>query len=154
MSTEEKLRNLIIEKYGSMRAFCKEIQMSPSTLTTIFQRGIHSASIQNVIKICQALGISTDELAENRVIPVDAKERQALRLLGYARELEMVVSLSREYKNSYEPYCIDGKEMTPEETELFIDGIELLMNLIRKQRIREYISPENKRDYDERETEF
>ena len=136
MEIEEKLKILICEKYGSQRKFCKEVGMPPSTLNIILKRGINNASIQNVIKICQALDISTDELAEGRIIPNDTKQRQALRLLAYARELSKVLQFGREYKNAYEPYAIDGVDMTDEETEMFLDGLELLTNLIRKQRMR------------------
>lgn len=136
MEIEEKLKNLICERYGSQRNFCKETGMPPSTLNIILKRGIKNASIQNVIKICQALEISTDELAEGRVIPNDHNQRKAMRLLAYARELSNIVTFGREYKKAYEPYAIDGIDMNEDETALFLDGIELLMNLIRKQRLR------------------
>lgn len=139
MSTEDKLKELINEKYGSLRKFCVEIEMSPSTLTAILSRGINKASIQNIIKICQALDISTDELAEGRIIPNDHKQRQALRLLAYAREITKVVQLGREYKNAYEPYAIDGVDMNAEETEMFLDAIELTINMIRKNRARKEV---------------
>ncbi len=136
MTIEEKLKILICEKYESQRNFCRQVGMPPSTLNIILKRGVNNASIQNVIKICQALEISTDELAEGRIIPNDHKQRQALRILAYARELNKVIQLGREYKNAYEPYCIDGVEMSDEETEMLMDGLEIITNLIRKQRLR------------------
>lgn len=136
MKTEEKLKDLIKIKYGSLRKFCNETGIPQSTLSTIMVKGINNASIRTIIKICQALDISTDELAEGRVIPNNHKERQSLRLLAYARELTNILQLGREYKNAYEPYAIDGVDMDAEETEMFLDGIELLTNLIRKQRLR------------------
>ena len=139
MNIEDKLTILIVEKYGSMRNFAKAIEMSPSTLATIMQRGIHNASVQNVIKICHGLDISTDELAQNRIIPSNLKQEQDLRLLAYAKELTKILQLGREYKQAYEPYTIDGIEMSQEETETFLDGIEIITNLIRKERARKEI---------------
>lgn len=135
-NTEERLKELIKMKYGSLRKFCNETGIPQSTLSSIMVRGINNASIQTVIKICQALDISTDELAEGRIIPNDHKQRQALRLLAYARELSKILQFGREYKNAYEPYAIDGVDMSEEETEMFLDGLELVTNLIRKQRMR------------------
>ena len=138
-NTEERLKELIKMKYGSLRKFCNETGIPQSTLSSIMVRGINNASIQTVIKICQALDISTDELAEGRIIPNDHKQRQALRLLAYARELSKILQFGREYKNAYEPYAIDGVDMSEEETEMFLDGLELVTNLIRKQRMRKEI---------------
>ena len=134
--TEERLKELIKMKYGSLRKFCNETGIPQSTLSSIMVRGINNASIQTVIKICQALDISTDELAEGRIIPNDTKQRQSLRLLAYAREINKILQFGREYKKAYEPYSIDGVDMSEEETEMFLDGLELVTNLIRKQRIR------------------
>lgn len=77
MTIENQLKNLICEKYGSMRNFARKIGISQSTLATILRRGVQNASISTVIKICDALGISVDALAENRIAPkkmMDAKE--------------------------------------------------------------------------------
>ena len=75
MTTEDKLKNLIVCKYGSMVNFSKEIDMANSTLATIMKNGIHKASVNNVIKICQALGISADELAHDKIIPVNTNTK-------------------------------------------------------------------------------
>ncbi len=77
MTIENQLKNLICEKYGSMRHFAKIIGISQSTLATILRRGVQNASISTVIKIADALGISVDALAENRIAPrkmMDAKD--------------------------------------------------------------------------------
>ena len=58
MNIEEKLQDYIKAKYGSIYAFTKEIGMANSTFATLMKRGIHSASITSLIKICKALDIS------------------------------------------------------------------------------------------------
>jgi len=52
----------MIDKKGSRRAFAEEIGMPPTTLQSMLTRGIGRASIQNVITVCKALGITVDEL--------------------------------------------------------------------------------------------
>lgn len=69
MSIEQQVKDLIISRYGSMKAFSISIGLPNSTLDSIFRRGLHKASIDNVIKICAALSISADGLGEDRLIP-------------------------------------------------------------------------------------
>ena len=83
MTIEEKLKSLIIEKYGNMVNFCKEIDMANSTLATIMKSGVHKANITSIIKICKALGISADELANDRIVPVNENNP----VMEYARKL-------------------------------------------------------------------
>ncbi|MFE1631246.1 helix-turn-helix domain-containing protein [Brevibacillus reuszeri] len=52
----------LIDKKGSRRAFAEEIGLPPTTLQSILTRGVGRASIDNIIKVCRALGISVEEL--------------------------------------------------------------------------------------------
>ena len=54
MTTEDKLKDLILSKYGSMINFSSQIGMANSTLATIMKNGIHKANVTNimVIPIC------------------------------------------------------------------------------------------------------
>lgn len=77
MTIEDELRQLIVAKYGTLTNFGNKIGMSQSTLSTIFKRGIQKTSITRIFKICDELEISSDALAEGRIIPkeiFDSKE--------------------------------------------------------------------------------
>jgi len=65
----ERLKGLVLSRYKSIRDFSISINMPYSTIDNIFKRGIDKASINNIISICQALGISTDRLAEGQIVP-------------------------------------------------------------------------------------
>lgn len=89
MSIEEQLRELILSKYASIRAFSIAIDMPYSTLDSIFKRGVENASVSNIIRICNALTISADALAEGTIASKfntkdepeqDADERELLRI--------------------------------------------------------------------------
>ncbi len=67
MSVEEELKELIISRYKSLRQFSIEIDLPYTTLSGMLERGIGNAGIQKVIKICQALAIDTDALADGRI---------------------------------------------------------------------------------------
>ena len=67
MSLEQELKDYIKERYGSLSAFCREIEMPLTTLDTILKRGIENANISNIMKITQALNISADALANGSI---------------------------------------------------------------------------------------
>ena len=70
MTIEDELRALILKRYGSVNKFAQEIGVSQSTLFTAFSRGISKANIQTIITICRKLEISTDELCQGRITPL------------------------------------------------------------------------------------
>lgn len=74
MTIENELKNLIVSKYGTIKAFSLEIGMPYSTLDSIFRRGIQNASITNVIKICKKLQISTDHLCNGKIVPISTND--------------------------------------------------------------------------------
>ncbi|MBE6578192.1 MAG: helix-turn-helix transcriptional regulator [Ruminococcaceae bacterium] len=62
MSREQRLRNLILDRYQSLRRFAIEADIPYSTLMTLLSRDLGGASFDVVMKICRALGIDPMEL--------------------------------------------------------------------------------------------
>lgn len=54
---EDKLKQLILSRYSSVKSFAEENGMPYSTVRSILERGIMNANVENAIKICSALGI-------------------------------------------------------------------------------------------------
>ena len=71
MNVEERLKDLIIKQYGTMKEFTDHIGVPNSTLANILRRGVKNANVVTIIKICQALNISTDALAEGMIVPLE-----------------------------------------------------------------------------------
>ena len=67
MTTEEKVKKMIIERYGTVKDFSEIIGVKYTTVVNILKRGFANAGINNVVKICHELNISTDALAENMI---------------------------------------------------------------------------------------
>ena len=61
MSRETKLRNLILDRYTSLRQFAIEADIPYSTLMTLLSRDVGSASFDVIIKICKQLDIDPME---------------------------------------------------------------------------------------------
>ncbi len=66
MSREQRLRNLILDKYPSLRQFSVEADIPYSTLMTLLSRDIGGASFDTVIKICQTLDVEPEELYSDK----------------------------------------------------------------------------------------
>jgi hypothetical protein len=64
MQAEERIKELIVAKYGNVRAFATESGISYTTVRSILERGVMNAKAENVFKMCRLLGISPDTLAD------------------------------------------------------------------------------------------
>lgn len=62
--TEQQLRELIELKYGSVRQMALKIDMPASTINSILNRGILKSNVDNIFKICSALDIRPESLAD------------------------------------------------------------------------------------------
>ena len=67
MTIEEELKAYILSRYNSVREFTIQADIPYTTLDSIFKRGIGNSSVNNVIKICKALKISADALADGNI---------------------------------------------------------------------------------------
>ncbi len=65
MSREQKLRNIILDRYKSLRQFSKEANIPYSTLMTLLSRDMGGASFDVVIKICKVLNIDPYEFEQH-----------------------------------------------------------------------------------------
>ena len=66
--TELRVKQLIIERYGSLKKFCEIIDMPWTTLDSILKRGIINSNITNVMKITKELNIDTESLASGFIV--------------------------------------------------------------------------------------
>lgn len=132
MTIEEKLKDLICAKYGNMLTFSKEIGMANSTLATIMKKGIHKSNVVNIIKICQALEISTDELAKDRIVPV----KDVMKEKTHMTDLDKIIEYTRRNIQEYSDLTIDGQPMTQNEIEMLLDALDIGVEIIKRNRRR------------------
>ena len=62
MNREERLRNLILDRYVSLRQFAQKAGSPYSSLMTLLTRGIGGASFDTIMSICRALEVSPFEV--------------------------------------------------------------------------------------------
>ena len=64
MNREQKLRNLILDRYASLRQFAIEADIPYSTLMTLLSRDVGGASFDVIIKICKRLNVDPMEFCD------------------------------------------------------------------------------------------
>lgn len=62
MNREQHLRNMILDRYPSLRQFAIEADIPYSSLMTLLARGVGGGSFDTVIRMCKALGIDPLEV--------------------------------------------------------------------------------------------
>ena len=75
-TTENRIKEIIINRYGSLKKFCEIIDMPWTTLDSILKRGFANSNITNVMKISHELKVDTESLASGRI--VDFVEREVV----------------------------------------------------------------------------
>lgn len=127
MSIEEKLKEYILMQYKSIREFVSVVGLPYTTVDGILKRGIMKSSVENILKICSVLGISADELANNRIVPVNSNK--ASHDLG-----EMLLFVKTNRLSSV--FTLDAIPLNEQELNDFIDSADLLLDMIRRRRAR------------------
>lgn len=124
MKIEDELMELIVSRYGTIAAFVREVELPYSTFKSIMTRGVMNASIGNILKICSALNISADELANGNIVPVENKSEKIdveKMLIDYKLNDRIVLEL-------------DGLELSDDELLLLSDSMEVSIGIIKRRR--------------------
>ena len=131
MTIEEKLKEMILAEFKTVQGFADKAGMKYQTAVSILKRGIDKASVQNIIKLCNTLGISVDELAKGRIIPANADNR-----LNPLTNLESIIDIAKRNYADYATMTIDNQPITENEFYTLIESLELGVSLVKRTRIK------------------
>lgn len=126
MKIEDELMELIVSRYGTIAAFVREVELPYSTFKSIMTRGVMNASIGNILKICSALNISADELANGKIVPVETKTEEK-------NVEDIVLDFKMRKPKEFE---LDNEPLTSEELSLLSDSLEISIEMLRRKRAR------------------
>lgn len=130
MTTEDKLKNLILSKYGSVRKFTQQYDLPYSTVATLFSRGIKNTSVATLIKVCQILGISADELLAGRITYINGKT-EPTRIEDY------IMHLQHQLQNT-ENLTLNDQPVDDASIDSIIKSLDILIE-IEKKNINKYL---------------
>lgn len=125
MTVEERLREYIISRFGTVKDFASKCGLPYGTVITILRRGIANSTLNNVLVMCKALGISADELSNGRIVLLSDAEQPS--------DSGDIVSAVRTLIATGN-YSIGGKPLTSEDTETIINALEIASSMIKRRK--------------------
>ena len=121
MTIEDNLKDFIIDRYGSLLAFSSSINFPHSTLVGILKRGVHNSSINNIIKICSALNLSVEALADDKIVEVKAdKKNDTIEIKN------LITRMKTEIKN-HDVVTLNGKKLDNNEVNEMIHFMDFYL---------------------------
>lgn len=129
MTIEERLKDLILERYKSIREFTTRIDIPYSTVDSVLKRGIRNSNIITIIRICKALGISADKLAEGEIVYVSDK------VIIPRHDLIEVTDILEDTKAQLihnNNLTINGKPVDIETVETLVNGLDVTLSIAKK----------------------
>lgn len=126
MTIEKRLKDLILDQYSSIREFTLKIDMAYSTLDSIFKRGIQNATLSNILKICEALHISADALANGEIeYTVKPIEKET-------HDINEILANTKRQLLADHALMFNGKPADEESIQSILDAMEVGMEIARR----------------------
>ena len=123
MTIEDKLKQCILDNYGTVIDFCVSIGMPKSTLSTILRRGVMSCSLTTMFKICDGLGIDIQALTDGEIVYVSKKkETDAMEFQVLLKELEC----------SVDAFTYKHKELSLDERRMLAYALKISLEQLKK----------------------
>ena len=129
MTTEDKLKDLILSRYHSVMDFTNSIDLPYTTLHSMFKRGIANSSISNVVKVCNALDISVDALANGEIAP---KRKQPIKRSNDWINAEDILDEAKDMLTHGGFIALDGKPIGVTQVESIINAMDVGVEIAKK----------------------
>lgn len=133
MTTEEKLQDLILKRYHSVREFAITFDIPYTTINSIFRRGIGNSSVTNIIKICKALGISADALADGEIVPVQKFLHTPIDITRPIKVEDILADTTKQLTLSGR-LTLDTKPLSRSEVDSIINAMTLGVELVKRKK--------------------
>lgn len=133
MTIESKIKALILSRYRSVREFVGYTDLSYSTVDSILRRGIANSSLSSIMKLCETLNISADELAKGNLAPLNKRGANNSDMNDMT-DLIDIVTFTKQNIKSFENLTIDGKPATQKEIETLFDCFDFGIRVIKNSR--------------------
>lgn len=119
MTIEEQLRAMILRDNKNMSDFCQKHGLTYTTVDTILKRGIRKAGVNNMILLCQALGISLDALVEGRI------EKAAKQ--GGTYSVEGIIENAKKNVMEADGLTLNGRTVTDTQRLMIAESLDFLL---------------------------
>ena len=124
MTIEERLKDYILAKYGTIKDFSDKSGIPYGTVMSNLKRGIMKSSASSILTMCETLQISADGLANGQILAVSEQTPvQYEDLLPYVRSVLASGTFS-----------VDGIPVSSAEMDKVIEALEIATEMIRRKR--------------------
>lgn len=134
MTIEEKLKDLILTRYKSMREFTQVADIPYTTMDSILKRGVANSSVSNIVKICKVLNLSMDDLANGEIV-----SRYEKRDPTPVTDVKDVVVDMKSKLYSAQQVTIDGRVIDIESVEPIFDALDIGVEMTRKKSMKKNV---------------
>lgn len=124
-TTEDKLKAYILDRYKSIREFTISIDMPYTTFDSVLKRGIDNSSITNIIKICKALNISADELANGNIVSTISKP-------NYKNDVVEMLNLVKSDVIKLDNLTLRGEPINEKVKDIIVNNTDNTINTLEK----------------------
>lgn len=129
MTIEEKLKEYILRRYHSLREFTIAHDIPYTTLYSIFRRGLGNSGVTVVAKICKALNISVDALADGEIKPLN--DRSTV-LLDETIEINDIIEETKDLLSCNGTITLDGKPIDKSDINSIINAIDIGVEMAKR----------------------
>ena len=124
MTIEERLKDYILARYGTIKDFADKSGVPYGTVMSNLKRGIMKSSASSILKICETLQISADALANGQILSItEQAPAQCEDLLPFLRSVLASGTFS-----------VDGIQVTSDEMDRITEALEIATEMIRRKR--------------------
>lgn len=124
-SIEERLKLYIKDNYGSIRAFVMKNNLNYANVDSILRRGIKNATWNSVKLLCDALSISADELADEKIVPIKREDEEATKI-------EDLFAYVKQRLSTCKNPTLNNKPVNADIIESIVDGLDLIVEIQKK----------------------
>jgi len=135
MNIEERLKDLILTRYVSIREFTQVANIPYTTLDSIFKRGVANSSVSNIIKICKALNLSVDALADGEIVARYSNNQAAP-----ATDVKEIVNEAKSKLAHSDALTIDGRGVDIEIVEPIIEALDIGYEMVRRKSAKKVVT--------------
>lgn len=125
MSIELQIKDMIIEQYGSVAEFSTVAGIPNSSFSSLVKRGINTANMSTMLKLCDTLHISIDELARGQIVPTTAKSPH------FGDDVASSLNLYKHALKSLENVNLDGVALSDNERDVLYAMLDGVVDVLR-----------------------
>ena len=125
MTIEERLKDLVLTRYNSVREFTLVADIPYSTFATMMKRGIMTTHINTILKICATLKISADALADGEIVPLPSEEPEEDIIEEKPLDVTDILENARQQLLTHEGLMFNGKPADQESINSILNAMEI-----------------------------